>query len=219
MRGAVRQDGRQDAAIREIHIVQNVLNNADGSCRFSMGKTVVIASVFGPYQAPTRLEAVDRAVIEVSISHASATASPIENRMQSTLRRTLEAVVLLTQYPRCIIRVAVLIVEQDGSVLSACMNAACMALLDGSVPLRGILTSVSVGVSEGRMLVDCVESEECECESVFELGCVGDKVVWIDCSGSSWSECLELGRKGCMILEGMMRMSVEKHIKGLYQYK
>ena len=51
------------------------------------------------------------------------------------------------------VSVALQEVQTDGCLLSACVNAACLALLDASVPLRHMLAAVTVVVGEGGQLV------------------------------------------------------------------
>ena len=45
--------------------------------------------------------------------------------------------------------------QEDGCLESVCLNAACLALLDASVPLKFLLASVTVVVTEeGRIICD-----------------------------------------------------------------
>ena len=52
------------------------------------------------------------------------------------------------------------ILENDGSCLSAAINAAGLALADAAVPMYDVITSCSVAVVGDRMFVDPTEAEE-----------------------------------------------------------
>lgn len=58
------------------------------------------------------------------------------------LRRTLEQVVLTAMHPRLGVTVVVQVVSADGSIDACAANAACAALIDAGVPMRGESTRV-----------------------------------------------------------------------------
>jgi exosome complex component RRP46 len=218
-----REDGREESQARALECLQNVLKNADGSTRFTMGKTVVIASVFGPLQAPARTEEVDRAVVEVSITPASGAPTGRELKMQSILRRTLEALIVRSQHPRCLIRISLLIVEDDGSALAACANAASVALIDASIPLTGVLTAVSIGIVPEKdvKLLDLTASEEKHCQTVYDFSFIGSgdgsSLAYADSRGvtvpmTTYLDCLEHARRTCTGYRAFVRTSVEKYV-------
>jgi ribonuclease PH len=66
------------------------------------------------------------------------------------LRRTLEQVVLTSMHPRLGITVVVQIVSADGSAEACAANAACAALLDAGVPMRGVLCAAACAILPGR---------------------------------------------------------------------
>merc|ERR1711934_234007 len=60
----------------------------------------------------------------------------------------LSAVILDSLYPRTQIRVTAQVLENRSSSLCAIINAACLALMDASVPLRSMVAATSCGVRD-----------------------------------------------------------------------
>lgn len=67
------------------------------------------------------------------------------------MRRTLEQVVLTSMHPRLGITVVVQIVSADGAVEACAANAACAALMDAGVPMRGVLCAASCAILPPRL--------------------------------------------------------------------
>ena len=83
-----------------------------------------------------------------------------ERAWAAALEATLGAVVLLEKYPKSVIDVFVLIVERDGSVLAASINAGSLALANAGIEMRDLVTAVSVGSGVDGLVVDCSEADE-----------------------------------------------------------
>ena len=66
-------------------------------------------------------------------------AAAADKEAEHVIRRTLEQVVLTATHPRLGVTVVLQIVSADGGVESCALNAACAALLDAAVPMRGVL--------------------------------------------------------------------------------
>jgi ribonuclease PH len=58
----------------------------------------------------------------------------------------LEACVATEQYPRTVISLSLHVINDEGSLLAACINCATLCLLDAAVALRGIVTAASCAV-------------------------------------------------------------------------
>lgn len=157
-----RPEGRPTNALRLLHAEQGLLNRADGSARFSMGRTTVLAAVFGPVQMGIRSEQPEKAVIEVTISSSEKSSGSAHFlQAQYLIKGALESVVLTSLHPRTVIRVAIQVIESDGSLISAGINAACFALLDAGVPCTSLITSCTIAVAQnGVMLYDPDNQEE-----------------------------------------------------------
>merc|ERR1712190_196100 len=78
----------------------------------------------------------------------------------SVLSRSLESVVLLDRYGKTAFDVSIMVLEDDGAVLTAGLIVASLALADAGVEMRDIAAGASVHVSGGNLLLDCNEEEE-----------------------------------------------------------
>lgn len=107
-----RRDGRNANQIRPLAAEQGILNRADGSARFVQGNTSILAAVYGPAPAKlARLEKADTATVEVSFKPESGITTPADAERELLLRRSLEEVVLRSQYPRSVVSVVIQVRE------------------------------------------------------------------------------------------------------------
>lgn len=63
-----------------------------------------------------------------------------------SLRQIFESVILLEKHPKAHIFISVAILEDDGGVFPAAINAATLALIDAGIPLKDFVGSCAVGV-------------------------------------------------------------------------
>ena len=145
-----------------------VSSRADGSAYVESERSKVVAAVYGPRPAK-RAEYTERAEIRcdvklASFARAQARKAPgqtdEEKAWSSSLEQTLEAVVLLEKYPKSLIDVFVLVLEADGSVLASAINAASVALAQGGIEMRDVVTAVTVGMSGIGPVVDLTADDE-----------------------------------------------------------
>ncbi|KAG2381649.1 hypothetical protein C9374_006033 [Naegleria lovaniensis] len=145
--------------LREMQAELGVLQKADGSCKFLMGKTIVICSVNGP--EASMKEKGDGAIVDVIFQPRDKRPSEEEKEYEMMIRESLENVILLSLYPRTIITISVQVVQDDGSLLSASLNSAVLALLDAGVALKSTLVSLSCSyLSSGDCLLDPLKVEQ-----------------------------------------------------------
>ena len=93
--------------------------------------TYVMASVQGPAQATQRAEKMDTCAVEVVWEQPAGHSRDDAHvkHLELVVRRCVEGALLGSLLPRRAIRVAVQVVSDAGSVLSAAVNAASLALL------------------------------------------------------------------------------------------
>ena len=133
----------------------SVLPNADGSAVFEAGNTKVLAAVYGPREAPMRSDALhDRALVRCEFSMASFSTGERRRRTKGdrksvelslVIKQALEAAVLTELMPRSQLDVNIQVLQADGGVRSAAINAAVLALADAGVPLRDTMAACSAG--------------------------------------------------------------------------
>eukprot|EP00898_Chlorokybus_atmophyticus_P005150 jgi/Chlat1/5636/Chrsp369S05386 len=158
--GGQRRDGRTASQLRPMDCRRGLLSRADGSARWSQGKTTVLAAVYGPRGLPAKRENAETAVLEVLVKPQTGTGGPADRELEQFIRGTLTHIVLLSLHPRTGISVVLQVVNDDGSVLVCAINAACAALVDAGVPLKGILAAASCFYdSQGALSLDPDQKE------------------------------------------------------------
>eukprot|EP00243_Klebsormidium_subtile_P004092 TRINITY_DN17870_c0_g1_i1.p1 TRINITY_DN17870_c0_g1~~TRINITY_DN17870_c0_g1_i1.p1 ORF type:complete len:248 (+),score=28.67 TRINITY_DN17870_c0_g1_i1:295-1038(+) len=153
--GSLRKDGRTFNQLRGMVCDRGLLHRADGSAKWSQDGTSVLVGVYGPKNMPPKREDPEKAVLEVLWKPKSGIQGPEEREAEIILRRTLEAVVLAPLFPRAGISVIVLVIHDDGALLSCAINAACAALVDAGIPMTGLLASATIALAKsGDSAVD-----------------------------------------------------------------
>ncbi|KAG6850251.1 hypothetical protein H0H93_015803 [Arthromyces matolae] len=168
--GGFRSDGRRQYELRDMSIDLSQQGQADGSAVVAHGLTQVLVSVFGPREAKMRSQTLhDRAVINVELNVAAFSASDRRRRtrgdkrileLATTIRSTFEPVVQTNLYPRSQIDIFVQVLQQDGGLLQACINATTLALINAGVPMLDFVCAVTGGVHSTSPLLDLTLLEE-----------------------------------------------------------
>ena len=146
----IRKDLRSATQSRPLSIELGLITEADGSARVEMGNTKVVASVTGPTQPRySRHELHDRACIDVevdlSVKHNDTTdISQQKKKCEKYLKESLQSCIELHRFPRMLILFSVLVVNNDGAMLSVALNACVLALLDAGLPMNSVPNSISL---------------------------------------------------------------------------
>lgn len=80
--------------------------------------------------------------------------------MAATIKSTFEPVIQTNLYPRSKIDIFVQVLQQDGSLLQACINATTLALISAGIPLLDFVCAVTGGVHAASPLLDLTLLEE-----------------------------------------------------------
>ena len=81
-------------------------------------------------------------------------------KLAKHIEDAFSAVVQLDLFPRTQIDVDVQILQNDGSVSAACVNAVSVALIDAGIPMRDFIVASTVGYLDRSPLVDLTRKEE-----------------------------------------------------------
>ncbi|KAF9425283.1 Exosome complex component RRP41 [Entomortierella beljakovae] len=166
----LRVDGRRPGELRKITSATSVLSQADGSAYLEHGNTKVLAAVYGPREARHRALVVhDRAILNVEFNIAPFSTGERRRRgkndkrlleMASFVKQTFEPVVITTLYPRSQIDIYLQVIQQDGGVLQACINAATIALIDAGISMTDYVCACTAGWVEREAVIDLNHIEE-----------------------------------------------------------
>jgi exosome complex component RRP41 len=173
----LRIDGRRPNELRNYTSALSVLPQADGSAAFSLGNTKVIASIFGPKDAYSShssppstplILAHERGSIVTKV-HAAAFSSTSGDKKRSekklqewadNITVVFSSAIQLDLFPRSQIEIFVEILSADGGVLSACINAVTLALIDTAIPMKDYVMSLNCTFIQEQILLDANRTEE-----------------------------------------------------------
>jgi len=208
-----------------------VLPAADGSATFESGNTKVLAAAYGPRETRLRSDALhDRCTIKVEFSQAAFSSDQRRRRTKGdrrslelgrVIQRALETVVMTDLMPRSQIDLNVVVLQSDGGVRAAAMNACVLALADAGVPLRDTMAACSAGYLDSTTILDINKLEasgggpEVHVASMVNV----DKVVLVQsdnkCGVDVFEPVYHLALEGCKVVAGVMREAMLKRTKEL----
>jgi len=164
-----RPDGRKPDELRPMQAKVGVVPNADGSALFSFGDTIAIAAVYGPKKMhPQHQQDPEKGTLRCNYSMLSFSVDdrirPGPNRRSTEISKitewALEPSLLIKRYPNMVIDVHINIIQANASTRCAGINAAAMALAHAGIPMKNIVSSVSIGKLDKSLVVDLDKDEE-----------------------------------------------------------
>jgi len=193
-----RADGRKNNEIRKVKAEVGVIPNADGSAMFQTGDTIAIAAVYGPKKMhPQHSQDPEKGTLRCTYNMNSFSVSdrikPGPSRRSTEISKimewALEPVLMLEGFPNNVVDVYVNIIQADAGTRCAGINAAAMALAHAGIPMRDIVSSISIGKLDKTIVVDLNKEEE-----DFEEG-EGSTDIPISMTGSGKITHLQLDGK------------------------
>jgi exosome complex component RRP41 len=164
-----RLSGRKANEMRPIVAKVNVIPNADGSAIFGFGNTMAIAAVYGPRQLhPQHMQDPSTGILRVNYDLLSFSVSdrkkPGPSRRSQEISKVIEWALLpvldLKEFPNTVVDVQVYIPQADASTRVAAINAAAMALAHAGLPMKDLVSAVSIGKLDKELVVDVDKEEE-----------------------------------------------------------
>lgn len=180
----VRDGGRKAGEIREIRVTEGVQRHAEGSVLFEMGETKVVCAASVEERVPSFLKGTGRGWVTAEyalLPRSTNTRVAREGRtgkvqgrtyeIQRLIGRALRAVVDFERLGERTITIDCDVLQADGGTRTASINGAWIALRQacsrlaaaGSIPRNPVLepvTAISVGIVDGRVLVDLDYAED-----------------------------------------------------------
>lgn len=164
-----RHDGRKNDELRKMEAKVGIVPNADGSAMFSFGDTIAIAAVYGPKKMhPQHQQNPEKGTLRCNYNMISFSVSdrirPGPSRRSTEISKitewALEPVLLIKKYPNMVIDVHISIIQANASTRCAGINAAILALAHAGIPMKGLVSSVSIGKLDKQLVVDVDKHEE-----------------------------------------------------------
>ena len=230
----LRVDGRRANEARLLNCRLGELPNADGSAYLEQGNTKVLVSVEGPHEASSGKRARgggapqhDRATLNVefvAVPYATGEYKPqslgdrTAAELGAAIRRAFEPVVQAQLYPRSQIDVSITLLQSDGGVRSAAINATTLALIDAGVALEDFICACSAGSIQGALLLD-LNSQEDGAGAELSVGYLphAERVSFVQLESklplSAMEEALNFAIEGCRQVYQVLREAVERRMQ------
>ena len=165
-----RYDGRDFHEVRPIEAKAGVIKRADGSAYFKIGNTVAYAAVYGPRELhPKFMQNPERGILRCSynmmpFSGQGERVRPGQNRRAREIAMVTEKAILpvvnLENYPNTVVDVFIELPQTDAGSRCAGICAASIALADAGIEMKDMVSAVSVGRVDDKIVVDLDYSEE-----------------------------------------------------------
>ena len=159
----LRRDGRREKELRQIKCELGI-SSCDGSAYYSQGNTQVMAYIHGPVEANKWSDSkYDEAVIKCQFNQTNY--SQFIHRTHHIYQRkakqhskmiidTFSDIILADLYPRSVIFITITVLQDDGALLSCCLNATTLALIDAGIAMKDMLIACSVGIVRDQIYLD-----------------------------------------------------------------
>jgi ribonuclease PH len=191
----MRADGRKTDELRKLRITKKYLKSAEGSVLIEMGDTKVICTATVDNSVPPFLRG--RGTGWVTAEYAMlprSSAQRIQRERSKVGGRTHEIQRLIGRSLRSVVDMAGLgertvlidcdVIQADGGTRTASITGAYIALVDAlrhlkkeglvkSIPVRDFLAAVSVGIVDGKPMLDLCYSEDSSAEVDMNLVMTG----------------------------------------------
>jgi ribonuclease PH len=191
----MRADGRKTDELRKLRITKKYLKSAEGSVLIEMGETKVICTATVDNSVPPFLRG--RGTGWVTAEYAMlprSSAQRIQRERSKVGGRTHEIQRLIGRSLRSVVDMAGLgertvlidcdVIQADGGTRTASITGAYIALVDAlrhlkkeglvkSIPVRDFLAAVSVGIVDGKPMLDLCYSEDSSAEVDMNLVMTG----------------------------------------------
>lgn len=166
----LRLDGRRALELRQMRCQFGAVREAEGSVTFESGNTKILASVFGPRDVGKDRNEAMEARITCQVTTAPFSTGERRKRskrdrqireLASILREAFQTNIIAERFPKSRIDIFIHVLQSDGGVLSASLNAAFLAIADAGIPMRDLCGAVSFCVLDKTQLLDVNTLEEC----------------------------------------------------------
>ena len=200
----------------------HLLSQADGSCSLSVGQTAFMAAVYGPREVKMNKEKVDKAVIEFMYRPKVGQSGCAERFWETLVGNTCETAILCSLHPRKSVGIIVQELQNSGSQLACCINAAFLALLDACIPVRYMVAATCCVITEGStepiLSPTAAQEENAIAHMTFAFDSVDNNVVCSHTTGcfseDQFQLCLEVCRKANKQVFDFYREALRERLSG-----
>ncbi|MBS3085791.1 exosome complex exonuclease Rrp41 [Candidatus Pacearchaeota archaeon] len=226
-----RPDGRKVDEIRTMSAKVGVVPNADGSAMFQFGDTIAIAAVYGPKEMhPQHSQNPATGTLRCTYNMMSFSVTerirPGPSRRSQEISKITEwalaPALKIEQFPSTVVDVHISIIQADASTRCAGINAAAIALAHAGVPMKDLVSSVSIGKLDKQLVVDVNKDEEDweegegATDMPFAFLSTQDKLTLMQLDGNitpkQYKEAMELARKAIKQVYEVQKKALKESI-------
>lgn len=219
-----RLDGRLFNQLRKIDILKDYVKHAEGSCLISFGDTRVICTASVEEGVPPFLKGSGKGWVTAEYGmlprscntriRRNETSGRVQE-IQRLIGRSLRAVVDMSRLGERTVKIDCDVIQADGGTRTASITGGFVALVlafkrlqkEGSlpvVPISDYVAAVSVGIVDGKRMLDLNYGEDSNAEMDMNVVMVGQG-LFIEIQGTAekrpfaqndWDALLNLARKG-----------------------
>lgn len=185
----MRSNNRQDNELRPIHFIRQYTKHAEGSVLVCFGDTKVLCTASIEAGVPRWLKGQGKGWLTAEygmLPRATGTRTQREaargkqsgrtQEIQRLIGRSLRAMLDLSKLGENTIYIDCDVIQADGGTRTASISGAAVALIDAlehlqrrkkltQDPLLGLVAAVSVGINQGRVLLDLDYAEDSTCDT------------------------------------------------------
>ncbi|MBI3034000.1 exosome complex exonuclease Rrp41 [Candidatus Woesearchaeota archaeon] len=227
-----RTDGRKLEEMRPITAKTGIVKNADGSAMFQIGDTIAYAAVYGPRELyPKFLQDPARGILRckynmMPFSGAGERVRPGPSRRSTEISLVTEKALLpvlnLDEFPNAVIDVFIDLPQTDAGTRCAGICAAAIALADAGITMKELVSAVSVGNVNGRIMVDLTYEEESTEGEVADVPVAfmpkSEQITLLQMDGEITREqlikALEMGKKACKEIHAIQKATLKEKYVG-----
>lgn len=224
-----RPDGRKPDQLRKIKVTKNYLKHAEGSCLIEFGETKVICSASVEEGVPPFLKGTGKGWVTAEYGMLPRSCNTRIRRektsgrteeIQRLVGRSLRAVVDMEKLGERTIKIDCDVLQGDGGTRTASITGGFIALADAilwmrkklmfeKIPLKDYVAAVSVGVFDGKPVLDLNYAEDSKAHVDMNIVMVG-KGEFVEVQGTG--ENATFSRKE---IDTLLKLA-EKGIKELF---
>ena len=234
-----RPDGRKLDQLRKVKVTKNYLKHAEGSCLIEFGETKVICSASVEEGVPPFLKGSGKGWVtaEYGMLPRSCTTrirrektSGRTEEIQRLVGRSLRAVVDMEKLGERTIKIDCDVLQGDGGTRTAAITGGFIALADAvlwmrkqlmfeKIPLKDYVAAISVGVFNGKPVLDLNYAEDSKAEVDMNVVMVG-KGEFVEVQGTGEhatfsrkeiDALLKLAEKGIKELLDIQKKTLNNH--------
>ncbi|CAJ0937386.1 unnamed protein product, partial [Mesorhabditis belari] len=215
-----RCDGRKAQQIRNISAQLGHGCQLGGAAYLVQGNTQVICHVYGPHEATQRSRMQDdRCFINCQYERFLKSRSKKQNNMKKRTGKDRKSGDSLQRIsPRSQIDIHLMVIEEDGSLLSTCINAATLALCDAGIPMKGVVSATTCGIAEGTVICDLNNREENDLVPRITLATISgrDECVLVELQNrvhvAHLPNLLNTGKAMCLAVHECLHTAIRDHL-------